>query len=203
MRAARALFRASRAMLEKDDAAMDIEGLIPVGKITGVHGIKGEVRIMPFEGMDWLDITTVFLSDASGFSPAKGIAILRMRRQGGHFVAALEGYGTREDALALAGRRVCVRKKDLPLLPDGEYYLHELEGMEVWTDDRRLLGRVVNILSTGANDVIECEGASGIVLIPAIDQTIKEVSLAHRKITVHLMEGLEESNTAKRRDNEV
>lgn len=170
----------------------EAEKLLPIGKIAGVHGIKGDVKILPFEGMEWLDSTTFFLMDSSGKLP-ESIAIKRIRRQKGIFIATIEGYASREDAIALTGRLVCVRKKDLPALPEGEYYLSELEGMDVWTDDDRHLGRVINVFPTGANDVIEVKGQSGTILIPAIEGVVKEVSLAARKMTVHLMEGLIEA----------
>ncbi len=109
-----------------------------------------------------------------------------------------KGHATREDAVALTGRLVCVRKKDLPMLPEGEYYLSELEGMDVWADDGRNLGRVVNVFPTGANDVIEVKGPSGVILIPAVAGVVKEVNLVVRKMTIHLMDGLIESNAGEK-----
>ena len=181
-----------KGFITEDDETVEARKLLPIGKIAGVHGIKGDVKILPFEGMQWLDSTTFFLMDSSG-KLTQGTAIKRIRRQKGIFIATLEGCASREDALALTGRLVCVRKKDLPALPEGEYYLSELEGMDVWTDDDRHLGRVINVFPTGANDVIEVKGQSGTILIPAIEGVVKEVSLAARKMTVHLMEGLVEA----------
>lgn len=179
--------------MPKEDAE-----LIPVGKIAGVHGIKGDVKILPFEGMQWLDSAAFFLMDASGENPA-GIAINIIRRQKGIFIASLDGCSVREDAAAFTGRLVCVRRKDLPVLPEGEYYLAELEDMDVWTDDGRNLGRVMNVFSTGSNDVIEVNGPLGNILIPAIEGVIKEVNLAARKMTIHLMEGLIEANSGEKK----
>jgi len=198
-----------KGLIKKDveplqgDETVEAGELLPVGKIAGVHGIKGDVKIFPFEGMEWLDsaalkgVAPFFLMDPSG-KLAEGKAIKLIRRQKGIFIASLEGCDRREDAAALTGRLVCVRKKDLPALPEGEYYLTELEGMDVWADDDRHLGRVINVFPTGANDVIEVKGRFGTILIPAVAGVVKEVNLAARKMTVHLMEGLIESGAGEK-----
>jgi 16S rRNA processing protein RimM len=76
-------------------------------------------------------------------------------------------------------------------LPEGEYYHHQLIGLNVVSDDGRDLGLLVDILETGANDVYVVRAADGNeVLLPAIPPVILEVRLADRQMRVHLLDGL-------------
>jgi 16S rRNA processing protein RimM len=90
----------------------------------------------------------------------------------------------------LRGKAIYVRVDDLPPLPSGVYYLHQIEGLEVITEQGENLGRVKEILKTGANDVYVVQGERGEILLPAIPQVIREVRLEKGKIIVRMMEGL-------------
>lgn len=86
---------------------------------------------------------------------------------------------------------VYVPTADRPKLPAGEYYHHQLIGMNVVTDDHRELGQLVDIIETGANDVYLVRDAAGKeILLPAIPAVILEIKLADRQMRVHLLEGL-------------
>ena len=79
----------------------------------------------------------------------------------------------------------------LPELPEGEYYHHQLLGLNVITDDGRELGALVDILETGANDVYTVRDADGTeILLPAIPPVILDISLVDRQMRVHLLDGL-------------
>ncbi|MGD0781157.1 MAG: ribosome maturation factor RimM [Dehalococcoidales bacterium] len=74
--------------------------------------------------------------------------------------------------------------------PPGVFYLHQIEGLEVFTEQGENLGRVKEILKTGANDVYVVQGSKGEILLPAIPQVIREVRLEEGRMVVRLMEGL-------------
>ncbi len=93
----------------------------------------------------------------------------------------LEDIHDRDAAELMRGEVLFTRTDDLPPLPPGVYYFHQIEGLEVVTETGEILGRVKEILKTGANDVYVVQGPKGEVLLPAIPQVILEVRLGGRE----------------------
>ena len=75
-------------------------------------------------------------------------------------------------------------------LGEDEYYVYQIVGLDVWTGEGEHLGRVSEVLFTGANDVYVVQGEKGEILIPAVEDVVLEVDLASGRLTVELMEGL-------------
>jgi len=113
-----------------------------------------------------------------------------LRRHGQDMLLRLKEVGDRDAAERLRGEALCLRVDDLPPLPEDVYYFHQIEGLEVFTEQGEHLGRVAEILKTGANDVYVVRGEKGEILLPAIPQVIREVALEEKKILVRLMDGL-------------
>ena len=175
---------------------MSKEERLSIGKIIGLHGVRGEVKVLVYGDMEDFTWKEVFL--AGGGVPR----ILRVegaRRHKGFFLVKLEGLDTRDAAGKLVGFELQVPRGELPELSDEEYYYFDLEGLEVWTDENKFLGRVVKIFPTGSNDVFEVKGPLGDVLIPAIEDVVREVDLEGKRITVHLLEGLIPEEKKKKR----
>ncbi|MBI1911548.1 MAG: 16S rRNA processing protein RimM [Deltaproteobacteria bacterium] len=166
---------------------MSKEELVQIGKITGVHGIKGEVKVSLYGDLDEFVWQTVTLS---GKKEEKVCKVTRARKHKGTFILELEGYSTRSDAETLTGLELSVKKTELPELPDGEFYYSDLIGMDVVAEDGRDMGRIANVIPTGSNDVFEVEGPLGSVLVPAIEDVVLSVDLEGRKVVVRLIEGL-------------
>jgi 16S rRNA processing protein RimM len=95
-----------------------------------------------------------------------------------------------EDVEELIGCTLYIDKRDLPQLDEGEYYWHELIGMEVRTDTGKPLGTLEKILDTGSNDVYVVRKGEQEVLIPAIREVIREVDVAGSRMVIHPIEGL-------------
>lgn len=163
------------------------EGLVPIARITGVHGIKGEVKAAPYGGLDGLKWGAVFLT---GKGKTQERRVVRARLHKGNYILVLEGCSDRNTAETLVGFEVFVRKEDLPEIAEDEYYYFDLIGMDAYAEDGLYIGRVENVISTGGNDVLETYGPRGEVLIPAIEDVIIKVEAENRKIIVRLMEGL-------------
>ncbi|MBI5491454.1 MAG: 16S rRNA processing protein RimM [Deltaproteobacteria bacterium] len=159
---------------------------VPVGKVVGVHGIKGEIKVLPYGGLDF-EWKTVYLKGKGSGSTCR---VKRARAHKGAIIIELEGLQTRNDAERLVGLEVEVDRGSLPELPEGEYYYFQLMGMEVVADDGRALGKITNIFSTGSNDVLQAEGPFGEVLIPALEDTIVKVDISNGRLVIHMMEGL-------------
>ena len=96
----------------------------------------------------------------------------------------------RDRAEELRGRYLRVPGSALAALDEGEYYLFQLMGLAVVTEEGRDLGPVKDILETGANDVYIVDTPTGELLLPAIPDVIKDVDLSAGRITVHLLPGL-------------
>jgi 16S rRNA processing protein RimM len=164
------------------------EELIPIGKISGAHGIRGEVKLAPYGPLDDIQWDTVYIA-GHGKAPEPR-KVLSRRLHKGAYLVFLGGVPDRNAAETLAGHEVFVRRYAIPDAGEGEFYYADLVGMEVFTEEGKLIGRVDNVFSTGGNDVFEVSGPFGEVLIPAIESVIILVEPEKRKITVRLLEGL-------------
>jgi len=159
--------------------------LVVIGRALKPFGIKGEIKVRPFtESFFAFENSPVLMFGES----AKRVRTIRVHK--GMVLVSLEGIDTPESAAKLAGSLVKTYPENLPPKEEDEFYWHELLGMQVKTVDGRDLGEVVEIIATGANDVLNVHGAYGEVLLPMIDQVVVEVDLEGRHMIVDPLEGL-------------
>ena len=103
----------------------------------------------------------------------------------------LEGIDTPEQADSLRQSYLLVNREDEEPLEEGVYYIVDLIGLEVYTDEDILLGKVDDIFNTGSNDIyVVKDGKGKQILLPGIPEVLKNVDLEKGKITVHLIPGL-------------
>ncbi|NCF18722.1 MAG: ribosome maturation factor RimM [Haliea sp.] len=131
-------------------------GLLTVGKITGCYGIKGWVKIHSFTepGENFLTFGQWMIRRRGVLEP---IEFDDGKRHGKGLVAHIAGVDDRTLAEAYTGLEVVARADSLPPLDEGDYYWHQLQGLQVWCregDGRVLLGTVDYLIETGANDVL-------------------------------------------------
>lgn len=187
--------REKAARLRKNNAGLPSIGkpvFLAVGKLHRPHGLRGEIlmgiqtdfpeRLQPE--------VTLYIGDEK-----EPITILSIRTHNKGLLITFKGFDSREQVAEFRNQAVFVRTEDRPDLPEGEYYYHELIGLQVVTDEDNELGVLVEILETGANDVylVRAEGSKD-VLLPAIEEVIKDIDLEGRKIQVHLIPGLVPNN---------
>jgi 16S rRNA processing protein RimM len=177
-----------------------MDEFLSIGKITGHHGLKGELKLLPYGGLDEFEWARVF-AEVEGES--KSLTVRSVRRQRGHFVIAFEGFKSREETEHLLGSELSVPASELTPLPENEFYYADLIGMEVTTDTGTALGAVTRVIDAGAHDVLEINGPAGEVLIPAVEQFILEVDRARRSIKVHLIEGLADGLKDEQKDDDL
>jgi len=162
--------------------------LLLVGKITGVHGIHGEIKIIPYGDCDKKSWKIIYLSRG------KNNLICEVTANRPHkdaILASLKGYNDRNKANELIGYDVFVEKALLPRLPKGEYYHFQLNGIEVITNEGRRIGVISSVISTGSNDVYVVNDTSGKeILIPATADVIQKIDVCAGKMVIHLIEGL-------------
>lgn len=161
--------------------------LVEVGRVVGVHGIKGEIKVLLYGALPEFRWDEVFLD---GAGEGRAFRALNVRGHKNILIFALDDCRDRDLAATLVGMAVSVRRDELPPPAPDEYYHHDLIGMEVESDDGRKLGRITGIISTGGNDVFEVDGPYGEVLVPVIEQTAVTVDLENKKVVVRLLEGL-------------
>ncbi len=159
-----------------------------VGFVRRPHGLKGEMIMDVHTDFPERLKTgmTVFVGEQ--YQP-KVFASRRPHAKG--LLVRFRGAKTPEDAGLYRNTWIYVPTADRPELPEGEYYHHQLLGLNVVTDEGRELGELADIIETGANDVYVVRDADGNeVLLPAIPAVILDVELADRQMRVHLLDGL-------------
>jgi 16S rRNA processing protein RimM len=165
--------------------------LVTVGLIATVHGIRGEVVVHPLtDDPGRFDVGRTLLLEAPG-APACPRRILGSRMHQQRYLLLLEGVPDRTAAEALRGGRLCVREADLPPLPPGQVWLHDLPGMAVESETGEALGTVHQLLETGEDRrLLVVRGPRGEVLVPFIEQFVLSVDRDARRIRIRLLEGL-------------
>ena len=156
-----------------------------VGKIVNTFGIKGEVKVNLYTE----DISN-FKTNNKVYVNDKEMQVENSRLQKNMLILKLKGIDNMNDAEDLRGSIIKVdrSKNDLP---EGTYYIADLIGLDVYTEDGSLLGKVIDIYNTGANDIYTVKTQDGKeVLLPAIKDVIKQVDIQNGKIIVHILKGL-------------
>jgi 16S rRNA processing protein RimM len=159
-----------------------------VGQIVRPHGVRGEVgmKIITAYPDRLSQIETIYLGPEH-----HPYLVTKMRRHSEGMLVQLDGVSGRDAAEALRGLFVHIHIDDAVPLEEGEYYLFQIEGIRVMTDAGQELGRLTDLIETGANDVyVITTPASQEILLPAIPEVIQQVDIAAGIMTVHLLEGL-------------
>ncbi len=163
-----------------------------VGRVLRPHGIRGELRVeVMTDYPERLDEHAFFyLARPDSPESVRRYPLEKLRPHKGALLLKLGGCDDRNAAEALRGLLVQIPFQDAVPLEAGEYYHFQLIGVEVETEDGRELGRVTEVLQTGANDVYIVQGAGGELLIPAVESVILELDLESRRMVVHLLAGM-------------
>ena len=161
---------------------------LETGKITGTHGLKGEVRVQP-----WAD-SPEFLTEFDELyldNGARKIVITSSRVHKGMLIMKIKGVDSIEDADRLRNRILYMNRDDVEL-EDGAYFIQDLIGLDVIDDDTgERLGTLADVSETGANDVYHVRISDGReVLIPVIPDVVREISLEDGCVRIFRMKGL-------------
>jgi 16S rRNA processing protein RimM len=166
------------------------EEWVVIGKITGAHGIRGEVRVTLFiDDPETLnDMETLYLERRSGREP---LDVESVRFHKGNALVKFKVVRDRSEAEQLRGREVVIPFEWLPALEEDEFYVAEIVGLTVETEQGEPLGKVEQVIFTGSNEVYVVRGGpEGEILLPAIESVINSVDLEAGRIVVTVPEGL-------------
>ncbi|MBO9360571.1 MAG: 16S rRNA processing protein RimM [Thermoflexus sp.] len=160
---------------------------LAVARIARPWGVRGEMKLEILTDFpeQLKRLQRVYIGEEA--IPYEGV---HFRYHKGMILMQLPGCETREAAEALRGRLVLIERAEALPLPPGEFYEHEILDMEVYTTEGVYLGRVKEILYTGANDVYVVLGPSGEVLIPAIRDVVRQIDVEANRMVVWPMPGL-------------
>ena len=157
-----------------------------VGRVLGPHGAYGQVRAQVLT-----DLPYRFDPGEALFLEGESLLIQSSSRgRGDTVILKLEGVNDLSAARALTGQELLAPAENSPELPDGEYFHYQLIGMQVFTEEGEDLGRIMEIIITGSNDVYVVSGPNGEILLPAISQVVLQVDAVLGIMRVRLMEGL-------------
>jgi 16S rRNA processing protein RimM len=159
-----------------------------VGFLRRAHGVQGEM-IMDLH----TDFPERFRSGRKLFvgEEHKAMTVENVRSHAKGLLIKFKGIETPEETARFRNQWVYIKATDAPPLPEGQIYQHELFGFQVLDENETLLGELVEIIETGANDVYVVRNEAGKeILLPAIPSVILELDPIRRFMRVHLLEGL-------------
>ncbi len=163
---------------------------VQVGRICGVQGLRGELKVLPltdfperFQGLKEIWI------EHGARSRKYSIESIRTHKQ--YLIFKFSDINNRDAAQFMVKGVLCVDEDEIYPLPEGSHYIFQLIGLDVVDKQRGLLGKLEEVLQTGANDVYIVKGDKyKEVLIPVIKDVVLDIDTANRTITVDLLPGL-------------
>ena len=166
------------------------EDFIIIGKVVSTQGNKGEVKIIPLtDSIDRFDkLTDVFIREGN---IKKLLKINNLRIKKNALILKFEDIDNIEKAQMIVESFLEVKRSNAVKLPKDTYFIFDIIGLEVYTNENELLGKVDNIFSTGSNDVYVIKNKKKKeILIPAIREIIKNIDVKKKRITINMVDGL-------------
>ena len=166
--------------------------LLEVGKIVNTHGLKGEVKIVP-----WTDSPDVFEDleyvHVKSRIENRILHISNIKYQKNNIIVKFQELNKIEEAEPLKNSVLLAPRDMLGELPEGVYYIADLIGLQVFDENGDFIGDISDVFSTGANDVYAVKRAEKKdLLLPVIENVILKVDIAEKKVIARIMEGLDD-----------
>lgn len=165
------------------------EEFIAIGKIVNTQGRRGAVRVFPLTDYPerFKDTSRVWVS-IKGARQQLSIGEAALYKN--YVIIEFKEITDMKDAEALKGGILEVPRGELVALPEDNYYIFDIVGLQVYDAGGDLLGKITDVLHTGANDVYVVETGGKPLLIPALKQVVREIDLDSRRMVVELPKGL-------------
>ncbi|MGB7292985.1 MAG: ribosome maturation factor RimM [Thermodesulfobacteriota bacterium] len=173
------------------NSCLNVNELLPLGKISKPHGLNGEVRVFLYSGnVDSITrVDRLFISKKEDEKPVE-LKISNLRIQNKITIIKLEGVNTIEEASELRGLTVMVDKCDLPEPKEDEYYWFQLIGLNVVTIEGNFIGTVKDLVDREPQALLVVENDKKEFLIPMVDTIIQGVKLEGSEVIITPIEGL-------------
>ncbi len=163
---------------------------LEIGQIVNTFGIKGMVKVKPFTDdiRRFDELKTVYV-EKNGNQTEYEIEEVKYHKD--MVLIKFKGIDKVEQAEMLRNSYLTVSRDSVEKLEEGRYYIVDLLGLEVYTDEQTLLGTLEDIFNTGSNDIYVVKDKQGKqILLPAIQDVVKQIDIENKKIIVHLLPGL-------------
>ena len=167
-----------------------MEERLQVGVISSTHGVRGEVKVFPTtdDPKRYKKLKKVYLDTGREFLPLE-IQGVKFFKQ--FVIVKFKGIDNINDIEMYRGRSLLVDRKDAVSLEKDEYFIADMVGIDVYTEDGEKFGVLKDVMETGANDVYIIDSINhGEVLVPAIKQCVLGVNIEENRMDIHLMDGL-------------
>lgn len=168
-----------------------MEDLLRVGVISSTHGVRGEVKVYPTtdDAERFKALSEVLLDNG------KGTTVPLVIEKVGFFknmvILKFEGIDDIDEAAKYKGRDLLVTRENAVPLEEGEFFICDIIGSTVFEENGEEFGVLKDVLQTGANDVFVVERKGGKeVLLPCIDDCVKEIDVEGKRIVAFIMPGL-------------
>jgi 16S rRNA processing protein RimM len=164
---------------------------IAIGKIIKLHGINGYVKVVSYSGIleRFLKLTSIYMEiegETRGFIPEDVVL------DDSSANIKFKNINSREEAAPLVRKELLVPYEERVKLPADIFFIHDLIGLQVFDINGNYLGPLKDVFQMGGNDVYRVNDGKREILIPAVSEFVKEISLTEKKITVQLIEGMVE-----------
>ena len=174
---------------KKEKTVTGGEETVLIGRVIRPHGLRGEVRISPEtafpERFEQNDRLMLRLGETVNWFRVKSL-----RWQKKTLLICFSGIDTREAAEQIRNAEVEIPRSWCHHLPEGEYYIADLIGLEVRTETGKFIGRIVDVIQQTAQDIYVIRREAEEILVPAVPQFIKTISLEKGEIIIDTIEGL-------------
>ena len=167
-----------------------MEEYLEIGQIVNTNGLKGFLNVKPLTDdiTRFEELETVYIQKAKELIEFK---IQEVKYVKNMVLLKLEGIDDITEAEKYKNFYIKINRKDAVELDEDSYFIIDIIGCEVFTEENQKLGKVVDVFPTGSNDVYTVKNEEGKeILLPAIADVIKDVDVKNKKIVIHLMEGL-------------
>ena len=165
---------------------------LKVGKIVNTHSLKGEVKVISstdFEEERFKKGSKLLIT--RGNQLIREVVVQSYRNHKNFLLVKFEGIDSVEEAEKLKNLQIKIDSDEVGELEENEFYFHQIIGCEVFDENNKNLGEIIDILTPGANDVWVIKGENGKeILIPYIEDVVKKIDITSKKVNIEVMEGL-------------
>lgn len=167
-----------------------MQNLLEIGQIVNSYGIKGFLKVVPYTDdiTRYSNLKEIYIEKNKKLEKKE---IEEVKYHKNLVLLKLKGIDDINETLKYKNCYIKIDRKDAVDLPENSYFIVDLIEIEVYTEENKYLGKIIDIFPTGSNDVYVVKDELGKqILLPAIGEVIKDVDIENKKMIVHLLEGM-------------